>query len=282
MSTNSLAAAIRAAAETFSGTSATPRLDAEFLAAFALDMPRGEMLTKLHELPVPENFAALLARRSAHEPVAYITGTQPFWDLELHVSADVLIPRSDSETLIYAAISEFKHRPAPMAILDMGTGSGALLLAALSVFSRAKGIGIDNSEAALDIATDNAIRHGFADRTEMRHMNWRNPDWHFTLNQKFDLVLCNPPYVETNAELEQQVACFEPSSALFAGELGLDDYRIIIPALPDLLTDSGVAILEIGFTQAQAVGDMALAMGFRAALRHDLSNNPRCLTLTKA
>ncbi len=274
-----VSAALRDAAAALSPISDSPRLDAELLMAHALAMDRGDMLMRARDLTVPDAFAGYLARRKAHEPVAYITGRQAFWDLELRVTCDVLIPRSDSETLIEAAQAAFAGRSGPDHVLDLGTGSGALLLAALSVFPRARGTGIDASAAALAVAQDNAQRLGFADRTAMQQLSWRDADWQKHLRTPFDLILCNPPYVEEDADLARQVAEYEPHPALFAGREGLDDYRVLFPALPGLLAPGGAAIFEIGYTQAESVSNLASKSGLSSALQHDLSGNPRCLTL---
>lgn len=269
---SALPAALRDAATQLSGVSDTPRLDAELLMAYALGLKRSDMLLRQLDLAVPEAFAALIARRAGHEPVAYITGRQAFWDLELEVTPDVLIPRADSETLIEAAL----ERPASARVLDLGTGSGALLLAALSAFPDAQGVGIDASDAALAVARNNANRLAFGGRSKWLRRSWHDADWSKALGQ-FDLILCNPPYVEDDAELAPMVAQHEPHSALFAGPDGLDDYRILIPQIPALLAPHGVAIFEIGHMQADAVGDLATRAGLSTELRRDLAGKPRAL-----
>jgi release factor glutamine methyltransferase len=274
-----LAPALRNAADILTELSDTPRLDAELLAAFALKMSRGDMLMQVRDLTAPPSFTALLKRRIAHEPVAYITGTQAFWDLELRVTPDVLIPRADSETLIEAAQRAFIEAEGPMRVLDLGTGSGALLLAALSIFPKAQGVGIDASINALAVAQNNSVRLGFAERADMRHISWLDKGWQAKLDGAFDLILCNPPYVETEAKLDKQVAEYEPHSALFAGQTGLDDYLILVPALHNLLSPSGVAVVEIGYQQAKSVSDLANMSGLSSLMTHDLSGNPRCLTM---
>jgi release factor glutamine methyltransferase len=272
-------AALREAAAAIAPLSDSPRLDAELLMAHALGISRSEMLMRQRDLTVPDAFAGFISRRMAHEPVAYITGGQAFWDLELRVTPDVLIPRSDSETLIEAAKAAFAGRTGPDHVLDLGTGSGALLLAALSVFPHTHGTGIDASAAALSVAQDNAKRLGFADRTAMQQLSWQDADWQTQLSAPFDLILCNPPYIEEGADLARQVAEYEPHPALFAGKEGLDDYRILLPALPGLLAPGGAAIFEIGHTQADSVSNLATKSGLSPVLQHDLSGNPRCLTL---
>lgn len=247
--------------------------------AHALGLSRSDMLLRQAGLVEPEDFAALLERRIAHEPVAYITGHQDFWDLKLSVTPDVLIPRSDSETLIEAAVEAFAERKQPCSILDLGTGSGALLLAALSVFDRANGTGVDASAGALEVARGNAEALGFANRSEWLHLSWRDADWTKALAAPFDLILCNPPYIETSANLAPMVAEHEPHSALFSGQDGLDDYTILLPLIPALLAPNGIAIFEIGHEQAEAVSDLAAHAGLSCKLRRDLAGKPRVLVM---
>jgi release factor glutamine methyltransferase len=278
MTNNHVADALRNAALMLSDVSETARLDAELLMAYALNMPRSDMVLQARDLMVPESYAALVGRRVRHEPVAYITGRQAFWDLELMVTPDVLIPRADSETLIEAAEEAFEGRE-PKRILDLGTGSGALLLAALSLFRGATGIGVDASANALSVARANAEQLGFTPRSAFLHLSWRDAGWAQALNGPFDLILCNPPYVETTAQLAPMVAQYEPHTALFSGEQGLDDYRILIPYIPALLSPGGIALFEIGHQQAQDVSALALQSQLSSILRHDLAGNPRCLSM---
>ncbi len=271
-----LAPVLRDATVTLSAVSATPRLDAELLMAHALGMDRSMMLLRQHDLVVPDGFARLLARRIVHEPVAYITGVQAFWDLELRVTPDVLIPRADSETLLDVATDWFGSDSMPARMADLGTGSGALLLAALSIFPASKGYGIDSSAAALGVARDNAKCLGFAERALFVQRDWAVAGWNAGLGQ-VDLILCNPPYIEDGHALEAMVSAHEPHSALFAGADGLDDYQLLIPQLPFLLNPGGVAIFEIGYNQAEAVGQLGAVAGFSTELRHDLAGNPRAI-----
>ena len=163
------ATALAEATQTLQATSETPRLDAELLMAHALRIDRSALLLRMRGLAAPPEFETLLARRATHEPVAYILGRQDFWDLSLEVTPDVLIPRGDSETLIEAAQKHFAGTAPPVRLLDLGTGSGALLLAALSLFREAAGIGIDASAPALAVAQRNADSLGFANRCKLRH-----------------------------------------------------------------------------------------------------------------
>lgn len=271
-----LAPVLREATAALEGISPTPRLDAELLLAHAIGIDRSAMLLRQHDLSVPDGYSGLLARRVADEPVAYITGVQAFWDLELCVTPDVLIPRADSETLLQAAIDWFGENNAPMRIADLGTGSGALLLAALSIFPNAKAMGMDISAKALAVASDNANRAKFADRVQFELRDWTKAGWADGLGQ-FDLILCNPPYIADGFMLAPMVAAHEPHGALFAGADGLDDYRILVPSLRALLHSCGVAFFEIGYNQAQAIHKMGADEGFLTELHHDLAGNPRAI-----
>lgn len=275
----SVGAAIRRGAELLAATSDTARLDAELLMAHSLGVTRSDLLLRHMRDPEPTGFAPLVERRARHEPVAHIIGRQEFYGLELKVTPDTLIPRGDSETLVEAAREWFADREPPARILDLGTGTGALLLAALSLWPGAEGVGIDASEAALAVAQENAGALGMGDRAAMRLADWRQSGWTEELG-RFDLVLSNPPYVEQAAELAPSVRDHEPARALFAGAEGLDDYRVLIPALRALMTEAAPAILEIGATQADPVGGLARTAGFTAALHRDLVGRPRALLLT--
>lgn len=279
LAANTVGSAIRDAAERLAATSDTARLDAELLMAHALGVSRSDLLLRHMRDPAPEGFAPLVERRARHEPVAHILGRQEFYGLDLKVTRDTLIPRGDSETLIEAAREFFATRAQPVRILDLGTGTGALLLAALSLWPEAKGVAIDASEAALAVARENAAALGMGERATMRLADWREERWAERLG-RFDLVLCNPPYVEEDAELAPSVRDHEPARALFAGADGLDDYRVLIPALPGLLAEGAPAIFEIGAGQAEAVGRLADAAGFAVALYRDLAERPRALLLT--
>ena len=270
-----IAESLRAAAAALSQASDTARLDAELLMAHALGVTRSELILRHMAEPVPAQFAALLARRLTHEPIAYILGSQPFFGLEFLVTPDVLIPRGDSEVLVEAAL---KARPDAAHVLDCGTGSGALLLAVLSQRPEAQGVGIDRSHAALEVAAANAARLGLAPRARMVHADWEQAGWTRDLGP-FDLVLANPPYVEDCAELDASVRGHEPAGALFAGPEGLDAYRILIPQLPLLLAPRGVVLAEIGAGQADAVSAIAQAAGFAVRLHRDMAQRPRVLEL---
>ena len=250
------------------------RLDAELLLAHLLGEDRMAMLTGPGRDIDEAAYDALVTRREGGEPLAYITGHREFWSLDLAVTPDVLIPRPDSETLIEAAKIVRGERP-PATILDLGTGSGALLLAALSEWPDARGLGVDRSPAAVAVARANALRLGFA-----RRAAFVEGDWGRGLKERFDLILCNPPYVEDAAELSEEVRR-EPAAALFAGPDGLDAYRVLVPQLPGLLNKDGAAAVEIGLTQAAAVAELARAAGMGVAVRRDLAGRDRCLVMVR-
>ena len=266
--------AILEAAEALAPTSDTPRLDAELMMAALLDTTRSDMLLRRMGDEVPSGWGHCVRRRMEREPVAYILGEAEFRGLMLSVTPAVLIPRGDSETLVEAACG---IRPKAARVLDLGTGSGALLLAVLAELPGASGIGIDASRAAVDAARVNAAALAGA-RAEIREGDWHAPGWADDLGT-FDLILCNPPYVEDDADLDAQVRDFEPASALFAGPEGLDDYRVLIPQLHTLMNAGAAAILEIGAGQAEAVGTLAAEAGFTVQLRRDLAGRPRVLIL---
>jgi len=271
-----VAQAIRDAATRLAVTSDTARLDAEVLMAHALGVSRSDLLLRAMSDEAPETFIAMVERRCGHEPVAYITGLQEFYGLPLHVTPDVLIPRSDSEVLVERALAA---RPEAARVLDCGVGSGALLLAVLAHLPRAQGIGIDRSAAALAIARRNAVALGLDDRASMLVADWTQAGWSEPLG-RFDLILANPPYVEAEAELAPSVGAFEPAGALFAGTDGLEDYRRLIPQLPDLLAPGGTALVEIGATQGDHVQALAQQSGFGSILHRDLGGRPRVVELT--
>ena len=270
-----VSAAIRAAAEQLAPTSDSCRLDAEVVMAHALGVTRSDLLLRHMEDEEPAAFAALVKRRLAHEPVAYITGEQDFFGLSLVVSPAVLIPRGDSEVLVEAALAA---RPDALRVLDCGTGSGALLLAVLENLPEAHGVGIERSAKALAVARSNAETLGLANRADLRRADWGTPGWATGLG-RFDLILANPPYVEDATDLAPSVRAHEPAEALFAGPDGLRDYRVLMPQLPGLLTHGGIALIEIGHTQAASVSEIAAGAGLAATLHHDLAGRPRVLEL---
>lgn len=250
--------------------SSTARLDAELLMAHALGIARDRLLLDLAR-PVPPAFADLVARRAGHEPVAYITGTRGFWTIDVAVGPGALVPRPDSETLLVAATAHFAGWT-PRTILDLGTGPGTLLLAALDEWPGAHGLGVERSPAALAYARANAVRLGMAGRAR-----FVRGDWAAAIDARFDLVLANPPYIGTGEALPDEVRAHEPAAALFAGADGLDDYRRLARQLPRLIAPGGCAAVEIGHRQAAAVAALFSAVGLTSVVHRDLGAHDRCL-----
>jgi release factor glutamine methyltransferase len=222
--------------------------------------------------------AELLRRRAAREPLSRILGWREFWSLRFALGPDTLDPRPDSETLIEAAMS-LADRNRALSILDLGTGSGCLLLAFLNEVPNTQGLGIDLSEGAIAMAETNARSLGLAGRAR-----FRQGDWGSGLRERFDLVLCNPPYIPAGdiAALEPEVARFDPRLALAGGPDGLDAYRRLSDELPRLLLPGAFAIVEIGAGQATAVSAILAAGGLTLqGSRADLAGTPRCLILQR-
>jgi release factor glutamine methyltransferase len=267
--------ALADAARQLSDTSDTARLDSELLMAEALHIDRDKLILSPPERKVPQRFWKMVERRQSGEPIAYITGRRAFWNIDLHVGPGVLVPRPDSEVLIASAIEHFEGGNGPARVLDLGTGPGTLLLAALDVWPEATGLGVDVSRRALSYAAANARRLGIDGRLKLAQGNWADG-----LVETFDLILCNPPYIADGAELGPGVAEYEPDEALFAGTDGLDAYRQLAPQLPRLLAPGGLAAVEIAPDQAGAVSPLLARDGLQARLAEDLAGRPRALLLT--
>lgn len=255
-----------------------PRLEARLLLSTAMEVD-GSALLRDPRAPVPEQaasrFAAMLNRRLAHEPMAFVLGHQGFWTLDLLVSPATLIPRADSEAIVEAAL----QGPAPSRVLDLGTGTGCLLLAVLFEHPGAFGVGVDLSPEAAALAAENARRNGLAARAAFLAGSWAE-----SLAGGFDLVLSNPPYIESAAipGLMPEVAVHEPARALDGGADGLDAYRLITADLPRLLAPGGRAVLELGQGQVPAVVELAQAAGLAVLGTHaDLGGVERALILQR-
>ena len=236
------------------------RADAEWLLAHALSRPRSWLFAHAGDplpLDVADRFEALLARRQAGEPVAYLTGTQGFWTLELEVSSATLIPRPETEVLVELALARIPIEAAPR-IADLGTGSGAIALAIAKERPRVAVIATDASTTALEVARRNAVRNRIAN-VEFREGDWLAP----LAGETFDLIASNPPYIaEGDPHLDEGDLRFEPSTALSSGRDGLDAIRTIISAAPMHLHNGGWLLLEHGWDQGTAVRALLEAEGF--------------------
>ncbi len=227
---------------------------------------------------------AMAGRRAGGEPLQHILGVAPFWTLELKSDARALVPRADTEAIVRAAL-EGLSADAHAHVLDLGTGTGAILLAVLSERPLASGLGVDVSETALALAAENAARTGLADRAAFRRGDWTEPGWAEALDGPYDLVVSNPPYIRSAeiADLAREVRR-DPHAALDGGADGMDAYRAILPALPRLLRPGGTAVLEIGFDQAEDVRAAAKAAAglVYVAVRSDLEGRPRAAIFRRA
>jgi len=255
--------------------------EARVLLLAATQMSRAQLITQSdHTLSTSqaEVLSNWMTRRLNGEPVTRITGRRDFWTLDLRVTPDVLDPRADSEVIVETALELLGgRRNDNLRILDLGTGTGALLLALLSECPHATGVGIDLSPEACAVAQDNARRNDLATRAVVQQGHWAD-----ALSETFDLIVSNPPYIEsaTIAALDTEVRDHDPILALDGGTDGLVAYRAIIQDLPRLLSPAGLCVLELGIGQAGAVTALAGAAGLMPkALRQDLGGVERALAL---
>lgn len=224
-------------------------------------------------------FEAAVRRREKREPVSRVIGLREFWSLSFKITPDTLDPRPDSETLIEGILERVENKSSPLRILDLGTGTGCLLLALLSELPAARGLGVDVSERALEVARENAQNLGLG-----RRADFEAHDWTDGVTGRWDIVLSNPPYIAEGeaAHLAPEVADYDPGQALIAGVDGLRDYRILIPGSVELLNDSGLLALEVGRGQADAVEAMLLESGLHSPWRKsDLAGVERCCFAVK-
>ncbi len=262
---------------------ASPRLDAGLLLGHVLGADRAALFgdpDRRLDRDEDRRFAALVARRAAREPIAQLTGEREFWSLPIGVGPAVLTPRPDSEILIEAALEVLADRGRAWRVLDLGTGSGCLLIAVLYELQNAIGVGVDISWKALGVARRNAARLGLADRARFVRGSWGR-----ALVGAFDLILANPPYIADDgfADLEPEINRHEPRLALAGGADGLDSYRGLAADLGRLLAPTGRATIEIGAGQAAAVSAILAAAGVAAiGVKCDLAGIERCLVVRGA
>jgi release factor glutamine methyltransferase len=255
---------------------AGPVIDARLLVEAAADATRADIIADPHR-PLREDQAQVLegylARREAREPVSHILGRRGFWKIMLRVTPDVLTPRPDTETIVELALRLYPEGR-PFTVLDLGVGSGAILLAILAERPAAKGLGVDVSEAALAVARENAASLGLAGRCALLRGDWTAG----LAEASFDLVVSNPPYVRSGeiAGLQPEVRDHEPRLALDGGPDGLDAYRILAPEILRVLKPGGRFLVEIGYDQAADVEALfAAAGGAEIATARDLADRDR-------
>ncbi len=257
----------------------SPRREARLLLEYAMGVPAGEIATR--QIAISQKsaaiFSAAVLRRCRHEPFAYITGKREFWSLEFNVTQDVLIPRPETETLVEAALREFPSRDTALRVLDLGTGSGCLLLAFLSERPRATGIGTDLSQAALRVAAGNA-----RDLSLEARANFVQSRWTSVVSRTFDIVFANPPYIPSGeiTGLAAEVAKHEPRLALDGGVDGLRAYREIATELPQCMAPGALLFAEAGYGQAPEIRGIFAAAKFQHKdTVRDLGGVPRCVVM---
>jgi release factor glutamine methyltransferase len=258
-----------------------PRLDARVLLAHILNVPAGELLfgNMVISDEARAEFEGAIGRRVQREPLAYITGEKEFWSLPFAVGPGALIPRPETETLIEEAQKLFPDRNAPLCVLDLGTGTGILLLTLLHLYPNARGVGVDASLDALRWAKANAAKLGFESRAALELANWDAG-----IDGTFDLVVSNPPYVARGAlaQLKPELS-FEPRGALDGGEDGLEAYRALAPVLIRRASARGGVLLEIGADQGASVPVILAGAGLAIShVANDLAGLPRVVVAKKA
>ncbi len=258
------------------GMKQVPALESRILLCFTLGKSVEYLLSHSEDV-IPEEaksrFISYIERRVALEPIAYITGKREFFDKDFVVTKDVLIPRPDSETLIETVMA---CSPRPQKILELGVGSGCLILTLLMQFKDATGIGVDINPKALAVAKLNAKNHGLNDRVELIASNW----FESVQKQKFDVIISNPPYISTSEHVAKETMLYEPHGALFAEANGLEAYIQIALQAKDFLTSDGLLYLEIGFDQEKSVCELFAEAGYKLVkTARDLSGHTRCLVI---
>ncbi len=262
----------------------SPELDARILVGHALSLDHAALAAtgaRLLESGEQNTIAELARRRLTREPVARIVGSKEFWSLKLAVNSSTLVPRPETETVVEAALAAIDAdgpRTRTLRIADLGTGSGALLLALLAELPNAFGVGTDISSAALLVAQDNAQRLKFGRAAFVAC------DLAAALGGPFDLIVSNPPYIASSAiaTLAPEVRDFDPHAALDGGPDGLDFYRLIATSAPPLLKAGGALIVELGIGQAPAAAALLSGMGLLPSPPHyDLQGLPRAITAKK-
>jgi release factor glutamine methyltransferase len=266
------------------GRQGNGQLDARLLVAHALGINAGDLVMFDEQRVDPDSAARVLAfadRRAGGEPVARILGRKEFWGLEFVISPETLVPRPDTETVVsavLAAVDATGRRNAPLRILDLGTGSGVILLSLLRELPAARGLGVDCAAGAIATAQENADLLAVGGRAELVV-----GDWTSEVEGAFDLVVSNPPYIPTAdiPGLPVDVRLFDPHVALDGGDDGLEAFRVTIEELSRLLVVGGEAFLEMGLGQAEAVAELARQSGWNVSLHKDLAGIDRVAQLSR-
>jgi len=251
-------------------------LDSELLLSKTLNKPREKILTNLDaniEKKIFNIYKKYLIRRSKNEPVAYIFGEKEFWSKSFMVNKHTLIPRPETELLVYGLLKIFNNKK--ISVLDIGTGSGCIIVSLLNNLKQSVGIGIDISKKAILMAKKNVVRHKLNNRIKLINRSFEN-----VFDKKFDLIVSNPPYIEKKAikNLSEDIKKYEPRMALDGGNDGLDLVKKVIYKSKNILKIKGVLALEIGNEQIKKVSKILTDNNFRIRnVIKDYKNNVRCI-----
>ena len=255
-------------------------LDARLIVQYCLNMSREDFILKSDDSVSDQDkmhVESIVQQRLQHKPLAKIFGVKEFCELDFKTTEDTLDPRPDSEILIEAVLGHCEDRSYPYRILDIGTGTGCLIISLLTELLGAQGVAIDISDKALDVARENSALHEVQDRLVFQNIGWND----FVSKNTFDIVISNPPYIseDEKEDLSPEVLNFDPHIALFAKDQGLKPYQEIAVRLPDLLKDqNSFAAFEFGYSQASAVSDILQQNGHQyCRVYQDLSGHDRCV-----
>ncbi len=267
----------------------SPRLSAEMLLSHVLELKRIELYTNFDQSPTGQQLDrlhTLVKRASEHEPIAYLVGKTEFYSLDIKVTPDCLIPRPETETLVEKAIDFLRARRGRQFVLDLCTGSACIAIAIAKNHPDSRIIATDISDPALAVAAENITNHHLKDRIELLSGDLFAPIITGLDNSRFDLIVCNPPYVTTVEfeSLDKNVKDYEPRDALLAGGDGLDIYRRILEKVDNFLKTHAALILEIGYAQGPAVEDLLQQTGLfsQIKIQKDNQNNDRIAIALKA
>lgn len=260
----------------------TPLLDSRLLLQHVLNINYEELLTSAKR-PLTkteaEDYNDLLARRVRREPVSLILGRKEFWSMDFKTTIDTLDPRPETECLIENVLENFGDKTRNHKFLDLGTGTGAIILSLLKEYPDASGLAVDISDAALEVAKENAKTHGFEKRVEFKKSNWFE-----NVKGKFDIIVSNPPYISTKSIdfLPEEVRLYDPRIALDGGEDGLQEYNAIADKIGNHLAENGKAFIEIGKWQEGRISDILKSKGFIIhSIKKDLAQVPRIICFSK-